>query len=230
MKPSYYYYTYWRKNRDKIITWACYIGGVDGDDETEVVEIKTQRKTGHRIRARRVANTSGSRRRTTTCSSWTAPPDRRSGRKPRRPAPFRRTTAAGGTAGAWRTAPPDRRPGRRGHPRPRRCWPRRQKSRNSAIAARSRRRPARAAMTWPPRGHRRPTSVLFSRPRPAWRTPAWSRRTTPIAPAWAPPGWSVSSSLRPSASATAWTSIADGPWLTLGLPWRLYTMCTRNDV
>lgn len=202
MKPSYCYCTYWRPVCDKTISWPCYIGGVDGDDETEVVEIKTH-VTGHRIRARRVANTSGSRRRMTTCSSWTAPPDRRSGRKPRWPAPFRRTTAADGTAGAWTTAPPDRHPGRRGHPRPRRCWPGRQKSRNSGTAARSRRRPARAATTRPPRGHRRPTSVLFSRPRPAWRTPAWFRRTTPIAPAWAPPSWSASSSLRPSASATA---------------------------
>lgn len=177
-----------------------------------------------KITKRRSHYTSGSRRRTMTCSFWTVLPDRRSGRKPRRPAPSRRTTGAGGTTGVWTTALPGRLPDRPGHRR--QCWRPRRTSQSSGTADRSHRRRARATTTRPTSGRhrrrRRPTTVPCARPRPAWRTPAWSRRTTPTSPAWAPPGWFASSSRRPSASAIVWTSNADGPWPKLGLPWRLY--------
>lgn len=182
--------------------------------------------------------TYGSRRRTTTGSSWTAPLGRRSGRTAWRPVPSRRTTGAGGTAGVWTTAPPGTHPGRPGRRlrwrprpwrllrlrwlrRPRSRWPPwplrrppwswRRTSRSSETAAvRRRARATTTTTTPPPRDvRRRPCS----RPRrPAWCTPAWSRRTTPTAPVWAPPGCFASSSRRPSASATAWTSNAGGPW------------------
>lgn len=163
--------------------------------------------------------TSDSRLRTTTCSFSTVLPGKRSGRTPRRPALFRPTTVAYETAGVWTRALLDRRPG---HPfrHPTKTWwrwPSRRTSRSSGTAAPCRCRHRRARVETTPRTtNGRPSAyrrtVPCGRRRPAWRTPVWSRRTTPTAPAWALPGCSASSSRPPSAFETVWTSNANGPW------------------